>query len=303
MARQRYFIIAGTEKAGTTSLYVYLGEHPELCASARKETDFFRQMDADGSLSLDGYEKRFAHCSDTGSIRMEASPAYLGEAPTVAPRMASVLPDAQLLFILRNPVERLHSSYHFHVGRLNIDESVSFRTYVDRCLAYDSGAASAAELGLDPWYLKVLRYGRYSEFLKVYFSSFPPANIRVMFFEDLRDDPQAFMRELSGFLGIDATFWDTFEFRRQNVTFSAGNKLLHRFALDVNNRAEPYLRRVPWLKTSLVALYKRLNQVGEGYSPMADDVWRKLQAYYAPSNDALSELLGRSIPSSWRAVA
>lgn len=303
MTQLRHFIIAGTEKAGTTSVFAYLAEHPEVCASVRKETDFFRSLNEDDSLSLNGYEQRFAHCAGAAPIRMEASPAYLGEARTVAPRMASMLPDAQLLFILRNPVERLHSSYHFHVGRLNIDESVSFRAYVDKCLAYDSGAASAAELGLDPWYLNVLPYGRYSDFLKVYLSSFPPANIRVMFFEYLRDNPQAFMRELSDFLGIDATCWDNFEFRRENVTFTAGNKILHRLALDINNRAEPYLRRMPRLKSGLLALYKRLNQAGEGYAPMADDLRRRLQAYYASSNGALSELLGRSVPSSWRAAA
>lgn len=302
MTERRHFIIAGTEKAGTTSVFSYLAEHPAVCASERKETDFFRQPGIDGSLSLDDYEQRFAHCAGRKPIRMEASPAYLGEAQTVAPRMASALPDAQLLFILRNPVERLHSSYHFHVGRLNIDESVSFRAYVDKCLAYDSGAAGAAELGLDPWYLNVLRYGRYSDFLKVYLSSFPAANIRVMFFEHLRDNPRDFMRELSDFLGIDASYWNNFEFRRENVTFSAGNKLLHRLALDINNRAEPYLRRMPRLKNGLSALYKRLNQAGEGYSPMADDIRRGLQDYYASSNGALSELLGRSVPSSWRAA-
>lgn len=303
MAERRYFIIAGTEKAGTTSVFMYLTEHPEVCASMRKETDFFRRKGVDDSLSLDGYEERFSHCAGTGPIRMEASPAYLGEARTVAPRMAAVLPDAQLLFILRNPVERLHSSYHFHVGRLNINESVSFRTYVDKCLAYDGGTASAEELGLDPWYLNVLRYGRYSDYLQVYLSSFPAANIRVMFFEDLRDDPRAFMTELSEFLGIDAAFWDTFEFRRENVTFSAGNKTLHRLALGINNMTEPYLRRMPRLKSWLVALYKRLNLAGEGYTPMADDVRNRLQAYYASSNGALSELLGRSVPPSWRAAA
>lgn len=303
MAQRRYFIIAGTEKAGTTSVFVYLAEHPEVCASVRKETDFFRRTDVDGPLSLDDYEQQFTHCADSNPIHMEASPAYLGEARTVAPRMASALPNAQLLFILRNPVERLHSSYHFHVGRLNINESVSFEAYVDKCFAYDGGEAGAAELGLDAWYLSVLRYGRYSEFLKIYLSSFPSANIRVMFFEDLRDDPQAFMHELSAFLGIDAAFWDTHEFHRENVTFSAGNKSLHRLALGFNRSAEPCLRRMPRLKSQLVALYKRLNQAGEGYAPMADDVRSRLQAYYAPSNGALSELLGRNIPSSWRTTA
>ena len=103
--------------------------------------------------------------------------------------MASLLPDVKLLFwSLRNPIERLYSSYNFHVGRLNIPETMSFEEYVDKSLAYDNGATDAIELGIDEWCLKTMRIGRYVEFLMPFFDAFPRCNIRVMFFEQLEND-------------------------------------------------------------------------------------------------------------------
>lgn len=79
MNEHRYLIIAGTTKAATTSLFNYLADHPEICASNVKETRFF--LDADYPLpakyrfedGLDKYELYFVHCS-ASHIRMEATP-------------------------------------------------------------------------------------------------------------------------------------------------------------------------------------------------------------------------------------
>ena len=95
------FVIGGTEKAGTTSVFDWLSAHPQVHASLKKETDFFREhYTGDPDVDARRYAAYFEPCDPQARIVMEASPGYLGEAATVAPRMRALIPDAKVLFIL-----------------------------------------------------------------------------------------------------------------------------------------------------------------------------------------------------------
>jgi hypothetical protein len=295
------FVIGGTEKAGTTSVFDWLSAHPQVCASSRKETDFFREGFT-GDLTADArrYAGFFESCDRSQPVLMEASPGYLGEAATVAPRVRALAPDAKVLFILREPIDRLYSSYHFHRGKLNLPPSLTFDDYIARCIAFDTGAGAPRDLGLGDWYLKALRFGCYSESLAIFRSQLPSRNIKVMFFEALRQDPLIFMAELSAFLAIDAGFWTGFEFHKSNVTFTGRNKTLHRLAMRMNAVAEPLMRRNPGLKKSLVRAYKTVNQEREGYDPMSPGARKLLTEFYRPDVRTLQQQLGLALPESWR---
>ena len=294
------FVIAGTEKAGTTSVFVYLSEHPDVCAASKKETDFFRgEYTGDPIQDELNYSRYFSDRDKECSIIMEASPGYLGEADLVAPRMHTMIPEAKILFILRDPIDRLYSSYNFHISKLNIPEDISFPDYVQRCLAYESGVTSAHELDMDEWYLKVMRFGRYAELLTLYQEIYPAGSIKVLFFESLQQDIIGFMVELSKFLEICPDFWIDYRFRKSNVTFFGRNKLLHKVAMWGNTITEPFIRKRPKLKHSLVDFYKVINQASDGYDPMPESVREDLLRYYQPSVDALPKLLGCDIPESW----
>jgi hypothetical protein len=294
------FLIAGTEKAGTTSVFVYLSQHPEVCASSRKETDFFRvEYTGDRDQDVAAYSRYFRKYSDSQRVVMEASPGYLGEAEIVVSRIKSLLPDAKLLFILRDPIERLYSSYNFYVAKLNVPEKLSFNDFVEKCLIYDRGDAGADELGLGDWYLKTLAFGRYDQTLEQYFAHFPRSNIKVMFFESLRDDVSGFMTELSQFLGIDPYYWNGFDFRKNNITFAGRSRFFHRMAIGLNNATEPLLRQRPKLKHALVDLYKSLNQASDERKPISDSLRHQLADYYFDSNQRLAGLLNSDLPESW----
>lgn len=292
------FIIAGTEKAGTTSVFSYLSQHPEVSASRRKETNFFR---SEGTR--DEYASHFP-TADARPVVMEASPAYLGEADQVVPRMHAMLPDVKLLFILREPVARFLSSYHFHRGKLNLPQELTLTEYFDACRAF--GAADAPErarlvqqLGIGEWYLKVLEFGCYAGYLRRYFETFPRERIRVAFYDELCADPRSFMEGVSDFLGIDRRYWSDADYRSVNVTFAGRSRGLHRIAVFVNDRLEPLLRPRPKLKSAVVSAYKRLNGAGDGYQAMAPADRQRLEDYYAPHNDELAALLGVPLPRDW----
>lgn len=290
------FIIGGTEKAGTTSVFSYLAKHPQVAVSKRKETDFFR---TDGGDPAD-YARQFPQAGDR-RILLEASPGYLGEAEDVAPRMQAMLPGVKLLFILREPIDRFISSYRFHRARLNLPKELSFHEYLQHCLAYaeeDNGRAHVPST-LDDWYLKVLPFGRYAGYLRRFFALFPREQIRVAFYDDLHRDPAAFMSNLSDFLDIDARFWTTADFERMNVTFSARRKWLHKIAIVANDRLETVLRPRPRLKANLLGVYQRLNREQNAErNPSAVDL-ALLDAFYAPANRDLESLLGHELPNGW----
>lgn len=287
------FIIAGTEKAGTTSVFTYLSSHPSVCGSVVKETDFFRNLyTGDHKKDIVNYAKYFERSFPETPILMEASPGYLGGGEEVAMRIHALIPRTKLLFILRNPIDRMYSSFNFHVGKLNLDKNLSFEKYVDKCIAYDSGQKTPVELGIDEWYLKVISFGRYADYLKYYYQQFSDKHIKVMFFEDMNRDIAGFMYELCQFLEISQSHFDNYDFKKINVTYESKIKWLHKLAVYFNMKSERFLRQRPELKQYMVSLYKMLNQAREGYDKIPNESRDRLMQYYRPSIDELQKLIG-----------
>jgi hypothetical protein len=292
------FIIAGTEKAGTTSIFTYLSTHPSVCGSSVKETDFFRNsFTGNREKDIVNYSNYFVRCSPEIRIVMEASPGYLGSGAEVAARIHTLVPRTKLLFILRNPIDRIYSSFNFHVGKLNLASDLSFEKYIDKCIAYDSGQRTPAELGIKEWYLKIISFGRYADYLKYYYQLFPENQIKIMFFENMSQDIDGFMYELCQFLEISPDYFNGYDFRRINVTYESKLKWLHKIAVYFNAKSERFLRQRPELKQLMVKLYKKINQAREGYDEIPDESRDRLKQYYLPSIVALQTFIGtKNIP-------
>jgi sulfotransferase family protein len=198
------FVVIGAAKAGTTALYWYLAEHPQIAMSALKETNFFAYgTDAGGRLlygdpelhhfpvrTLEEYERQFADAGDAIAVG-EASPIYL-ECPQAAARIAEVLPDARIACGLREPVDRAYSDYQMYL------RSRGRRLVSERDLSPAAGWARP-----DSHWMTI---SRYHEPLSRYFDAFPRERIHVFLFDDLKADPAGVVRDLYGFLGVDPGF-------------------------------------------------------------------------------------------------
>jgi len=203
-------IVIGAQKCGTSSLHRYLDAHPGIAMSRAKELDFFLD-DGSWSRGLEWYASQF---DGRASVRGESSPNYtnLPVSAGVAERIAEVLPDARLLYMVRDPIDRALSHYVHARGLGREDRSV--------------GEALAEP---DSRYMRRSQYRRQ---LAPFVARTPPERVLVVAQEDLRDRRRQTLREVFEFLGVDSSF-DSDAFERE-WEVSAGKdrkfKLAYRFS-------------------------------------------------------------------------
>lgn len=186
------FIIIGAAKAGTTSLWHYLGQHPQIFMSRVKEPDYFREQKADRTgvvRSLEEYEALFRDAAGYKAIG-EASPSYIADPQTVE-SIRALLPDVRLIAILRDPCKRVFSEFTFQRMR-------GFERETDFLEAVHSAPSRPGDRQFD-----YIGHSLYFRNLSRYYDAFPAEHIKVVFNEDLRRDPQQLLGEICVFLGVD----------------------------------------------------------------------------------------------------
>lgn len=106
------FIIIGAQKSGTSSLFTYLKNHPNLTASSKKELHYFDRLVHHG-YSLDWYKSQFYRKSLKPQLYFESTPKYI-YLEDVAKQIAEIKPDTKFILILREPVKRAYSAWNMY---------------------------------------------------------------------------------------------------------------------------------------------------------------------------------------------
>ena len=194
------FIIIGGQKCGTTSLYRYLGQHPQIRRSWTKEVNYFNQP---VQPSVGWYRGHFPLKSAmrNGDQAFEASPNYLFD-PKVPERMHALLPDAKLIVLLRNPTDRASSQYFQSVrrGQEPLSMQEAFRQEASRLApSLEVGSYDSFEL-INRAYL---HRGHYSEQLKPFLAQYPREQLLVIQSEAFFSSPQTVLKQIFEFLGVD----------------------------------------------------------------------------------------------------
>lgn len=172
-------VIIGAAKAGTTSLHAYLDEHPDVQMSPIKEPQFFQDPDGDEWI---GYYRSLFDASV--QVRGEATPLYTRlPVPGTAQRMAALIPDAKLIYLVRDPVERAVSHYVEEREHGVEDRSVE-EAFADPNNVYAYASSYAARL---------------AEFR----AEFPADQVLVVDLDDLQSDPTGTLNRIFGYLGVD----------------------------------------------------------------------------------------------------
>ena len=241
------FLILGAQKAGTTALYAYLRWHPQVTGPSFKEVSFFDRHYARGER---WYRAHFP--ARRRPAVGEASPSYLFH-PLAPERVAQLLPDARLVALLRNPVDRAFSHYQHEValGR----EPLSFEQAIVR---EDERMRGELQHMLDDelyfshawWNYTYLARGRYAEQLERWFASFPREQLLVLLTDELAQDPGGAYGRVLDFLGVEVRELPSYPriFEREYDEMPAETRAqLDRSFQEPNRRLEALLGRdLPW---------------------------------------------------------
>ena len=223
------FLVIGAPKAGTTALHAALSEHPGLYMSAIKEPKFFL---SDGPPPTKGgpgdaltyrehvwrradYEALFAP-APPGTLRGESTPLYLYDRAAMG-RIRDTLPQARLIVIVRDPVERAHSNWA-HLWSAGLEPVADFvRACGEEERRIAAGWASF-------WHYTGL--GRYGEQLQYLFTLFPREQVLVLRYRQLVDEPAQALDRICAFLGVQTGVLT--HLPRHNVTSHPEPTLAHR---------------------------------------------------------------------------
>lgn len=183
-------VIVGVHKCGTTALHNYLGLHPQVFMSRTKELNFFVE-ELNWSRGLEWYEPRFDQRAAEEGVRVfgESSPSYANypKVQGVAERMASTIPDAKLIFMVRDPVERVISHYRMERAR-----GPAQRSLVDSALKHFR----------NPF----VKQSMYWLQLRQFVEHFPMSRIMVLSQEELLEARRRTLRRAFEFIEVDPTF-------------------------------------------------------------------------------------------------
>jgi hypothetical protein len=308
------FFLVGAPKAGSTSLHHYLGQHPDICMSLIKEPHYLSEeiriekfednmrvraesraaetrawlRGPDNSkfsggpiVEWDDYVRLFRHATNEKAIG-ESSVCYLWS-KTAPSNIAARFPDARILIMLRNPVERAFAQY---VHAMSMAKApFSFPNYLDRAFASPRTGISEVH--------PFLEFGLYHEQLRRYLSLFPRGQIGIFFYEGFQRDPRGTLRGIFHFLGVDDSFVPDMSQRHMvaNVPRSFGlNRIVRKTGLWGTAR-----RTLP---SSVLESLKRLATKPRRSLRMQPSERARLIEYYRHDIESLSRFLDRDL-SAW----
>jgi hypothetical protein len=295
-ARRPNLFVVGAQKSGTTTLAVMLSSHPRVFMSTPKEPGYLAFGER-GYTALDGrgrpahasswvvdserdYLDLFASAPADARYLGEASTWYLSE-PGVPERLRAFSPDARVIAILRQPADRAYSAF-CHARR---DGEEPCERFAD-ALAMEDDRDGPSHL------LRYREMGRYARQLHRYYEQFDPDRILVLFYEDLRDDPETLWRRCCEFLGIDPGARRP-PSHRQNRSGRPRSRLIH--ALMRSERFKRTMKHL--LPTRFAAWAKhRVETVNmRRFPPMPPADRRRLTREFEAEIRDLMQLTGRNL--------
>lgn len=296
------FLLIGAAKAGTTALYNYLNQHPQIYMSPNKEPNFFAfegwqpdycgPGDAESTTNrlsvtnLEAYQALFQGVSDEKAIG-EASTFYL-YIPEAPKRIKQYIPDAKLIAILRHPVDRAYSFY-LHLRRDGREGISNF-----------SQALQAEEKRMHNHWSPVWRYkefGFYSEQIQRYFDSFDRRQLKIYLYEDWKTNPVDVIQGIFQFLGVDNAFVPDMSVKHNRSTRIQKNRFVYNF-LTKPNPIKDVLRPLIPAKLRQPTAAKVYRNNLDKPKPLNPETRQQLTPIFQDDILKLQDLIGRDL-SHW----
>ncbi|MFB2973606.1 sulfotransferase [Aerosakkonema sp. BLCC-F183] len=274
--RKPDFLIIGTQRGGTTSMYGYINQHPQVVPAQRKEVHFF---DFNFHKGADWYREQFAKFAKSvdrktaqqdvvevekaennfinGFITGEASPYYLFH-PLVPQRVYDLFPEIKLIVLLRNPVARVISHYYHEVKlgfeNLSLEDAIAEEEFrlkgeLEKILSRET------YYSFNHQHYTYLSRGIYIEQIANWMSFFPKEQFLILKSEDFYNDPQAILHQVFEFLSLRPhklnkyDKWNTADYDIEDVSEATHHQLKQYFQ-PYNRKLSEYLgRNFDWDRT------------------------------------------------------
>ncbi len=232
------FMVIGTQKGGTTSLWNYLCQNPRVGRALKKEINYYNEHYAKkekwykAHFPLKGKAENLLYFDDT--------PEYMTH-PSVPQRIHKSYPDMKFIVLLRNPVDRAYSHYQHRCRRQN--ENRTFEAALSELYANIDASTEMQDVFDNRYvysmYYNYLARGHYAEQLTRWFQYFPREQFLIIQSEDFYAHTQEKMKEICDFVGI--THWE-------NTTY------------EIRNSGRVFLEIDPHTRQQLVAYFKPHNE-------------------------------------------
>lgn len=276
-------MIIGAQKAGTTSMKNYLGQHPALQVHPHKELSYFFDP-AEYSKGFDtALRKYYNHPFD--STRLIAKNAGLYVSENGIKRLKEHNPDCKLVIILRNPVERTYSSYLMEKNYGAINGT------------FESIEPILRKGDTTDWrYEFFIGMSLYQKHLSMIYNYFPKEQVRIVRYEDFKSSSAETCRELFAWMNIDKEFKPDTNVK-YNVTHINRSPSYGRLVAQLLRNQNPIKRIFRKLMPGKMdykvgEMLRNINKTNKLYGKIPDSMTKLLIEYYAPHNEKLSDLTG-----------
>lgn len=281
-------VIAGVQKAATSSLHNYMGQMEGIITHDEREFTFFVEEDE----YLKGYDKiyneYFLESDDRRKVLIKNVGIIFWE--DAMQRLKQHNPDVKIILIFRNPVARAYSAFWYAKLRGKEDAN-SFEEALQEA---EGKSANKTNKGVDAYFER----GNYAAQLKTLYNYFSPHQVKIILFEDFKENTNGILKELIQFCDLKVT-----DFSMINKKLKGASQARFTWLANFTNRQNSLksnLRKLVPLKLRR-RLRMKVNEINKkdfSVPPMNNETRQKLINYYKPMVNELSKLIGRDL-SHW----
>lgn len=297
MPKKPNFLIVGAAKCGTTSLFEYLRQHPDIYMPPCKEVSYFAGRYGKNVMSLDEYLTYFSNSKYQKRIG-EASGAYLYSEDTPKKIADTLGKEIKIIIILRNPIEMSYALWGQNLRDGN--ENLSFIDAVEQQNIRLNDSSFKKRIRIWLYQYAYIDRAIYAPQVKRYFDTFGRKNTRVYIFEEFFTETEKSLADLYNFLEIDLHYRLT-QYKKYNAAGRVRSKVLHRFYSEEHILTSLIRKTVPApLRRGLIGWLYKINSQSSVRKPLQPEVKAKIKKQFQPSIQDLEALLDRKLTHLWK---
>ncbi len=282
-------MIIGAQKAGTTSMKNYLGQHPCLETPSHKEFAYFIDPEQYKNDFANAKKKYFRNKLTAVQLMAKNAGLYVNEAGIA--RLKEHNPECKLVFILRNPVERTYSSFLMEINYGAIDSP------------FESIESVLKQKDIKDWrYELLIGMSIYHLHLKMIYKYFSPEQVKLIRYEDFDADATKICLDIFNWLGVGETFIPDTSKRFNETTITRSSRY-GKFILHILRNQSPVKKAVRKILPGKMdykvgELLRNVNKRSKTYDPISEKMEHLLIDFFTAHNNELSKLTGMDF-SDW----